>query len=89
MLTRVDSGQLSDAEAKQEVRKNAEVVRKLRNPAGGAPIGNQNASSDKNNRSNTTVELGRGAAYALARLDRDRPDLAERVRADLGELLES
>ena len=32
-----------------------------------------------NKGSNTTFVLGRGATYALARLDRDRPDLAESV----------
>jgi hypothetical protein len=39
---------------------------------------------DQNKGSNTTIELGRGADYTLARLRRDRPDLAERVKA--GEL---
>ena len=55
----------------------------------GAPIGNNNAASDKTNRDNITVcfeepERGTSAAYALRRLRTSRPDLHARVLA--GEL---
>jgi hypothetical protein len=57
----------------------------------GAPIGNQNATpvwarkDDAIKPDNVSVDsFGNSKAYTLARLDRDRPELAERVRA--GEL---
>jgi hypothetical protein len=49
----------------------------------GAPKGNQNASKVKpeNKGDNITIERGTRAAYTLARLDRDAPELAAKVRA--------
>jgi len=51
----------------------------------GAPLGNNNAAKEREIKgSNTTIVSKRGATYTLARLRRDRPDLAQRVTA--GEL---
>jgi hypothetical protein len=52
----------------------------------GAPKGNRNAAKDKpeNKADNVRFDYGNSTSYTLARLDRDKPELAERVRA--GEL---
>jgi hypothetical protein len=60
-----------------------QIQRKLKTQ--GAPIGNQNASKSKaQNKVGNTKFVGHTVAYTLARLDRDAPALAAKVRA--GEL---
>jgi hypothetical protein len=43
--------------------------------------GDRKSEKARNQGSNVTLMRGNGAAYLLAKLDRDRPDLAARVRA--------
>jgi hypothetical protein len=50
----------------------------------GAPAGNKNASKDdgnENNPDNVRIDYGNHSGYTLARLKRDRPDLAAEVVA--------
>lgn len=80
VLTRVDAGQISEAQGEREVRANAEAVRLAEREHGVA--GGKPGPGRGHKTGSATTRFGRGSDYTLARLERDRPDLAERVRAD-------
>ena len=73
----------SFSEIVSRLRRGDAVSLRLRDRPG-APEGNQNAKKDKdeNNRSNTTIvsDIGRGAAYTIARHIRDNPELVQDVK---------
>jgi hypothetical protein len=70
---------LATGRRKQSVAEGADPSKWIRALAAHGQYGRGRPHPENDRGSNTTSELGRGALYTLARLDRDRPDLAGRI----------